>query len=153
MIIDNISNASQYYSLGPRIKLALEYLQRFDAESVPPGRYEISGDEVFALVQDYATKPREAKRWEAHRDYIDVQFVASGSELMGYADRSALGPAEYDSVKDIEFPDGEGGEFLRVPAGTFVIFTPDDAHIPGVSIDGPEEVRKVVVKVRVGDVL
>jgi len=34
---------------------------------------------------EYQTKPREQGIWEAHRKYIDVQYMIQGSELMGWA--------------------------------------------------------------------
>lgn len=146
MTTDSIANAARHYSLGPDIESALKYLESLDAD-IQPGRYEID-EACYAVVEDYETKPLDQKRWEAHRHHTDVQLVVSGRERMGYADRSQMRSAEYDESKDLEFLDGAGGgEFATAEAGTFVIFTPDDAHMPGVSIDGPEAVRKVVVKV------
>ena len=49
------------------------------------GKIPIQGDQVFALVRDNTTKPRAQGTWEAHRKYIDVQFLAAGVEEMGYA--------------------------------------------------------------------
>ena len=49
------------------------------------GKIPIQGDQVFALVQDNTTKPRAQGTWEAHRKYIDVQFLTAGVEEIGYA--------------------------------------------------------------------
>lgn len=145
MVVDDIRNASLYYALGAGIEAALRHLQGTDFSRAEPGKYEIGGG-CFAIVQDYATAPREEKRWEAHRDYIDVQFIASGVELMGYADIDSLRVIEdYDASKDAAFLEGNGS-FLTARAGTFVILFPHDAHMPGVAVDGPSPVRKVVVK-------
>jgi YhcH/YjgK/YiaL family protein len=38
---------------------------------------------------------------------------------------------------------------VRLTAGQFTIFFPDDAHAPCSAWDGPEDVLKVVVKVAV----
>ena len=150
MIIDSIRNASLYYALGNRIAAALKYIESTDLPSLPKGKHEIQGDEVYALVQDYLTKPRDAALWEAHRKYIDIQFVVSGAERIGYTSleaMNALDPApEYDEIKDVVKFDGEGSFFIAEP-GTFAMFAPQDAHMPGINISGSEPVRKVVVKV------
>lgn len=146
MIVDSIQHASLYYALSPGIGTALRYLASQDLIEAEPGRYELECG-CFAIVQDYTTLPREEKRWEAHRKYIDVQFIASGRELMGYAPCSELCSVEaYDENKDIEWFEGDGS-FVIASEGTFVILYPHDAHMPGAADGKPEPVRKVVVKV------
>ena len=43
------------------------------------------------------------------------------------------------------------GSGRQLPAGMFTIFTPEDAHMPGIALDQPQPVKKVVVKVAVAD--
>jgi hypothetical protein len=57
---------------------------------VEPGRIEIDGNAIFALIQEYQTVPSEEKKPEAHRKYIDVQYVFQGSEIIGYGLESPL---------------------------------------------------------------
>lgn len=149
MIIDTLNNASTHHNLGPRIAAGLCFLASNNLAALPVGRHEIAGDECYATVTDYLTAPRETKRWECHRRYIDIQFVVLGRELLGCAVTSAMTSAEYDPSNDLEFLDGSGGEFVTFETGAFAILYPEDAHMPGVSVDGPEKVRKVVVKVLV----
>lgn len=149
MIIDSIKNARIYFGIAPGIEKALKWLESQDFSSLVPGRYEIEGDEIFAMVQDYETVPKEEKRWEAHRKYIDVQFIASGTELMGFSNIVSLETVEeYNDEKDITWLEGEG-DFATAEAGNFVILFPHDAHMPGCAVGKPELVRKVVVKVRI----
>lgn len=146
MVVDNIQQASLYYALSPGIETALRYLASTDLQAAQPGRHELAGG-CFALVQDYDTMPREEKKWEAHRKYIDVQFIARGIELMGYADCSMLRMVEeYDDAKDVEFLEGDGS-FVVAREAVFIILFPRDAHMPGVAEISPGPVRKVVVKV------
>lgn len=148
MVIDQISNASLYYELGPGIETGLRYLETTDFSSVEPGKYDIDNG-CHVIVQNYLTKPREEKRWEAHQKYIDIQFIADGAELMGYADIRTLRVIEkYNESKDVTWLEG-AGSFFTIRAGVFVILFPDDAHMPGVEIAAPDNVRKVVVKVPV----
>ena len=112
---------------------------------------KIDGDRVFALVNRDPGRGRSGARLEAHRKYIDVQYVAEGVELMGYVNLHQVKAGEYDASKDFLLAEGSGN-FLRMPAGTFIILTPEDAHMPGIAVDGPQPVKKVVIKVAVADV-
>jgi len=147
MITDDIRNAATYNGVGTGIRMALEYLAKTDFAGMAPGRYDIDGNNVYALVQQYETKPREKGVWEAHRRYIDVQFVAAGIETMGYAPLGGLTVTQpYSTDKDCVLLAGDG-DFLTVRAGVFVIFFPQDAHMPCLACAAPAPVRKVVVKV------
>ena len=146
MIIDQLANARCYFGLGARYAEAFGYLLRTDFGSLAPGRYEIDGADVFALVQAYDTKPRAQGFWEAHRRYSDIQYVVSGVEQMGFASLAHLQAGDYDAAKD--FVPAQGAvEVVTVRAGSFALFMPQDAHIPGLSLDAPQAVKKVVVKV------
>lgn len=147
MIIDQIENADCYYGVHPGIQKALEYLAETDFSTMEPGRQVIDGERIYASVDAYETKPRETARWEAHRRYIDVQYVVSGTEVMGYAPIQDLQVTDdYDAAKDCMRLAGKG-DFVTVPAGTFIIFFPQDGHMPCLAVDSPAPVRKVVVKV------
>jgi YhcH/YjgK/YiaL family protein len=152
MILDRIENASMYRALGPAIAAALDYLRQTDFSQVPDGRHELDGDRLFSIVQHYRTKPLAEAIWEAHRQYIDVQYVVQGAERMGYASLRDDLPVRqpYDAQKDAVFYDAQG-DFLEVRAGSFVIFTPHDIHAPGLAVTPSEAsaaVCKVVVKCR-----
>ncbi|MEZ4860665.1 MAG: YhcH/YjgK/YiaL family protein [Caldilineaceae bacterium] len=162
MIIDHLRNidsipcsglfAGQPSSAGfdQRLQAAFAYLRNTDLEAVAPGKVEIEGNQVFALVQEYKTKPRTQGFWEAHRQYIDVQYVVSGVEHMGYANLSQLTAGDYDNAKDFLPLEGVGS-FILLPAGMFTIFLPQDGHMPGIAVDEPKAVKKVVVKVAIAD--
>jgi len=145
MIIDRLENASLYRGLGDRIALALDSLET----PREPGRHELDGDNVFAMVQQYQSKPLAEGKWEAHRKYIDIQYVAEGIERIGWAPIGRLTESEpYNEENDVAFYQGEG-DFVTVPTGSFVILFPEDAHMPGIAVDTPGPVTKIVVKARV----
>jgi YhcH/YjgK/YiaL family protein len=154
MILDRLENAAIYRSLGTSIAMALDYLGRTDFSQMPEGRYELDGDRVFAIVQRYRPKPPAEARWEAHRQYLDVQYVAEGVERIGYAPLVDGLPVQlaYDSQKDVAFFDVRG-DLVTVPAGSFAIFYPTDVHAPCLAAErsaAAVDVCKVVVKCRVG---
>lgn len=149
MIIDVLENAQLYAGLHSRIELGLSFLKSNNFSEMEPGKYEIDGKNVFALVQAYQTKPKDAGVWESHRRYIDIQYVAEGMERIGYANLKTLTPSQpYDKENDFELFKGHG-DFLTVNAGTFAIFAPQDAHMPCIAIQEPLQVKKVVIKVLV----
>jgi len=153
MILDRLENAGLYRPMGANIALSLDYLRRTDFSQMPSGRHEVDGDRVWAVVQRYRPKPPAQAVWEAHRQYIDVQYVAAGTERMSYAplgDGLSVRQA-YDAQKDAILFDANG-EFFTMSAGDFAIFAPHDVHAPGLATDPPEgsaEVCKVVMKCRV----
>jgi YhcH/YjgK/YiaL family protein len=148
MIVDRITNAG-LYSADKKLAKALAYLAKTDFAKVEPGKYELDGAKLFALVQQVETKAKEEKQFEAHRKYIDVQFIVSGAEQMGYTHISTLKTSQaYDADKDCEMLRG-AGDFITATAGTFVVFFPEDAHMPCVAMGKPAAVKKVVVKVAV----
>lgn len=149
MILDTLDRASLYAGVSPRLALAFQSLAG-DLVSRPNGRYELEGENVYAIVQSYTTRAPEGGIWEAHRRYIDVQFVVSGVERMGYLPiERATVSQPYDEQSDAAlFTDPAGaGSFVTVPAGSFALFFPHDVHSPTLALGTPSPVKKVVVKV------
>ena len=148
MIIDRIRNSHLYYAVNARFKQAFEYIQQIDMDAIPAGKYEIDGKNMYALVQQYNTKPGELGLWEAHRRYIDLQYVVQGAERVGYANINYLEQGDYDPDKDF-LPLHGAGDFVTLHSGNFVFLMPEDAHMPAIAIDSPAPVRKIVIKITV----
>jgi len=149
MIIDKIENSKLYEGISQRIKEAFEYIRNTDLKNIKPGKYDIDGENIFALISKYKTKAESEGKLEAHRKYIDVQYVISGEELMGFAplgDQIILEP--YKEESDISFFKGEKS-LTKVSAGMFAIFFPEDVHMPGISTGKISNVKKLVIKVRI----
>ncbi len=150
MIVDHLSHAALYAGVTKNLSLAFDFLHRADLQTLAAGRYELAGDDAFALVQDYTTKPATDAKWESHRKYLDVQFIVSGIESMGYGYIDGFTVTkDYDEAADFLLYAGKGNELTMTP-GTFAILYPHDVHRPTVAVGEPSAVRKVVVKVRVG---
>lgn len=148
MVVDHLRNADVYRNLGPGIASALDFLKNTDFTKAAAGRHQLE-DGLYAVVQHYETGPQEEKRWEAHRQYIDIQYVVAGTEQIGCVDINSLEPvSDYSPEKDEVLLEGKGS-FTLMPRGTFMILLPHEAHMPRVSADSKCEVHKVVVKVPV----
>jgi YhcH/YjgK/YiaL family protein len=149
MIIDKLSNSILYSSLSERINKAFNYLQSTDFNVLPPGKYEIDGNNVFAILAEYQTKDGSEGKPESHKKYIDVQYVTKGSELIGYAPLINQEISEpYKEENDIVFYKTKCS-FIELSEGMFAILFPDDVHLPGIKVNEKSFVKKVVVKVKI----
>lgn len=149
MILDTLSQLAPYQQLGPRFAAGLQWLGAF-SPATEDGRYDIDGDDVFALVQSYDTVPAFEKKYESHRVYADIQYIADGSELIYYAPTTTLRVTKaYDEVKDyLLYSDPAAATPLLLEPGMFAIFYPRDAHKPGCLHSAAVRIKKVVIKVR-----
>jgi YhcH/YjgK/YiaL family protein len=149
MILDKIENAHLYKGLSKIIEKAFKYIRETDLKNIKPGKYEIDGENIFALISEYKTKSETEGKLEAHKKYIDVQYVISGEEQMGYVPLNGQQILEpYKEENDIIFFTGDKS-FTKVSAGMFAIFFPEDVHMPGIQTGDSSIVKKLVIKVRV----
>ncbi|HET7463600.1 MAG TPA: YhcH/YjgK/YiaL family protein [Longimicrobium sp.] len=151
MILTTLAESHAYATLDGGIAEGLAWLRAFDAE-IPDGRVDIADDDVFALVQSYQTGPATEKRFESHRVYLDLQYVARGFERILHTPTAGLDvEVPYDEAKDIVFyAEPKVSSSLLLREGDLAFFYPGDAHKPGCMAGGSHAVKKVVVKVRVG---
>lgn len=148
MIFDKLENAGLYSAISENLKKGFEFLKNTDLSAIEAGRYEIDDKNVFALVSEYDTKKPEDCKLEAHQIYADIQYIVSGKEAIGFAPLNGQSIiSEYNPDKDIVFFSGETTS-VNFEAGMFGVFFPQDTHRPCMQINGPEKVKKVVVKVR-----
>lgn len=149
MIFDTIENYNLYSGIGPEgFSAAFKFLRETDLNSLPVGRHELDGDNLYFLVQEYTTKSLEQAKWESHRRYIDIQYMVSGFERVGFANLHNMQLGDYLPEKDYQQMTGEGFS-LNLSSGSFAIFFPDDAHMPGLVVSEPSPVKKVVIKVKI----
>src|SRR5687768_2776721 len=132
MILDTLSHSASYRQLGSRFVAGLKWLEEF-SPATADGRYDIDGDHVFALVQSYDTVPPTEKKYESHRVYADIQYIAEGSEVIYYATIAGLVPTTaYDETKDcLLYSDPAAATPLFMAPGRFAIFFAQDGHKPG----------------------
>lgn len=150
MIFDNLKNCEQYYELKG-LKKGFEFLINSDLKNLKDGRYEIMGDKIYANVQSLSTKPKEERKWEVHRKYIDIQYVISGFECMGYGILKDFREIieDYDDDKDVEFLNGSKFNYVNVEEGYFTVFYPNDVHAPMLAVKEPLNIKKVIVKIAI----
>ena len=148
MIYDTIDHIGRYVKIHSGLEKGLRFLTDTDFTNLAAGRVEIDGDRVFALLQEYETKPENEKP-EAHRAYIDIQYLWQGEERVGVAPLTAMEEeTQAFPEKDIWFYRGKT-EKLSIGNGRFLVLFPEDAHAPCIACGVPASVHKCVVKVRI----
>jgi len=149
MIHDNVKNIGRYEGLG-WLRRALETAGEYSAPDCEIGAHAIC-DGLRAVVNRYEPQGYEEGKFENHRQYVDVQYLAAGTEKIGViaAEGGEL-VRGYDPGADYEmFAAREGTEvcWLEMEPGDFAVLFPGEAHYPGVK-RGEGGVRKIVFKVR-----
>lgn len=147
MILDHIDNAERYVATHPGFKAAFEWLRAQAGARLPAGKTAINGAALYANVVTESGRGMARAKLEAHRRYIDIQYMVEGSDVMGWRRLgAAMRGSGYDAGKDIEFYGETPTTWVTVPAGHFAVFFPEDAHAP-MAGEGP--MYKLVAKVAV----
>ncbi len=150
MIFSSIYAKQTSVNYPKAIQTAIDYLKSHDFVNMEPGVYEIQGKDIYAQVFDAQTESAEKLRPEVHEKYIDVQFLASGKEKLGFTPDT--GKYEIDEKfpeRDLIFykkVENEG--FIESRPGCYCMFFPEDVHRPAVISGESMKIRKVVVKVK-----
>ena len=146
MIFDRLENFADYAALAPDAWCAIAgFLSKFDT-GFEPGRYEITGDKIYAMVNHLKSHAFDADKLEYHERYADIQIVLSGSEEIVFGDLDGEETTPYDPQKDIGFHHLEKPTSrVELANGYFSLILPGEGHAPDVGDGG--EVSKVVIKV------
>lgn len=133
-----------------KLERALEIIEDLDWETIECGNYVVD-DDIYYMVQEYETKYPHEAHYEAHQKYVDIQYIVKGIERMEFADAAKLQVDEaYNPDKDVEFlKEPKVIDAFIVEAGDYRIFYPEDAHRPGLCVDKPSKVKKILAKIRI----
>lgn len=149
MVYDKIDNIETYKGLSEDIYEGLRFLKNASPDLVN-GVHEIN-PRVKAIVSEYETKPINENGYEAHRYFIDIQYLLKGIEKNcclpieklkeNKAYKEEIDAAFYDTNLPVQE--------LMLGDGYFAIYWPQDGHMPCLIVDVPEKVKKVVVKIKI----
>lgn len=132
------------------IKKCIEYIKTNYADNAATGRYPVSDDGTYVMIQEYETKSPDLCDWEAHKKYVDFQFILSGCERVGVSALSQMKQGEYDEKIDFTICFGEPMQTITLSEGNGIVLMPEDVHMPCLSIDGEStHIRKAVFKIPV----
>lgn len=145
MIFDKLSNISRYKDL---FKEVIDFCNSKDLQAINTGKHTVS-DNCFALVNEYKTAQNDEFIAENHRQYIDLQLMVKGTEIIQFAGIEKLQlHKSYNPEDDYELYSGEGTPIV-LEQNYFAVFFPDEAHQPMLSVDAETDVRKIVFKIKV----
>lgn len=152
MIYDKLDNLNSYTGISEDIRKGLEWLRNVKPD-LEKGVYEIS-PRAKAIVSEYFTKEVNEYGYEAHREYIDIQYLISEEEIICYLPLEYLKEIKpYNKEQDASFyvETGIKPQELLIGNGYFSILFPQDGHMPQLCVEKPTSVKKVVIKVKIGD--
>jgi len=148
LIIDRVEYYN-CYPYGSAWNTAFRFLGSITTGSEEK-KYEIQGDDIYAIIASYNTK--EPHKFEAHREYVDIQCLLEGQEIIESTALNGLTvDMPYDPEKDVGlYAETDSRKTIsHLIPGIFIAFFPHDAHMPGVSVwDSPSFVKKIVIKIR-----
>lgn len=146
MIVCPFKDIGRYAPIIPGLEEAVKAIA--ELTDLTPRTVPLSGGNKI-LIQEYTTKDGNAQQVEAHREFLDLQYIIEGEELVGWAPLDTLTPAdEYNPVKDKQMFTGHV-DFMRIPAGYCYVVYPEDGHMPGSHLDAPKTSKKLIVKLKV----
>lgn len=137
-------------AFSPALQKGLLYLKNTDLSTLTIGRHDIEGDTMFALVSEYVTEPKEARKPEAHQKYIDIQYIALGEERIGCSLLSPTYEVLQDelALKDLIFYKDVSQEVdMLLKPGVYAVLFPNDVHRPCCMTSSASKVKKVVIKI------
>lgn len=148
MIITNIKDCGRYECLNPAFAKLFEFIKSTDFNKLPEGRNEIDGDALFVNNVRPDGKGKDEQPLETHRKYIDVHFLISGTETIGWKATEDINgwTKPYDETSDCALTDEKPTTYVNLLPGEMAIVWPEDAHAPAIS-EG--KLHKVIAKVLV----
>ena len=149
MVYDKIENIEIYKGLSDDIYECLKFLKKATPD-LACGVHEFSS-RVKAIVSEYETKAVNENGYEAHKKFIDIQYLLKGTEKNCCLPIEKLKVTKpYKEEIDAAFYEAEvPAQKLLLGDGFFAIYWPQDGHMPCWNADGAETVKKVVVKVEI----
>lgn len=151
MLVFHKKDIQRYLGMDVRLDKALQMIADGVIDTETPGRKDDS-DCLYHSVQYYETKLLENTCFEAHEQWIDIQYVRAGQERIDVL-LSAEGLVEVECNKEADckiFREEEAvpGNQICLKAGMLAVFYPEDIHKPCICIDKPNQVEKVVFKIK-----
>lgn len=151
MILGNINQITQIEYLtryNKDIKDAFEFIRKIHLTELKKGKNQIPGSDIFAIYLDYETSENGPTIWEAHKKYLDIQYIFQGTEKISHANINNLSVTkEYDASADVVLGICHDCKTIELHTGDYVMFFPEEAHMPGISNNEDINVKKLVVKV------
>jgi beta-galactosidase beta subunit len=151
-LVKLITDSNDFQYIEDALKKGSDVNQRI--KSLQIGEYSSlrlsSGTSI--IEQHYMTKTKEDSLYESHKKFIDVQVIIEGDEtILVHNINNLVAKSDYDEENDyILYEPSLEFSKLMLTSSHVAIFTPEDGHMPGISITSQaKEVYKTVLKIPV----
>lgn len=137
-------------TLQEKIDEALKVIKNINFDEMELGKHVVN-DDLFLLVQKYDSKEPAQMRHEAHKKYVDIQYVVEGKECIEITPVTVMEVDEpYSEERDVVFfKDAAQAAKVVLTDGGYAILYPEDSHKPGMRVGESVPVKKIVGKVRI----
>jgi biofilm protein TabA len=145
--INVLEFAIQYYKNKEYWDKAFEFLNSPGLAELKPGKYNIDSTFVFATISYADSYDTSKVKWEAHRKYLDLHYLISGSLLYAMAPYKKEEVSEpYKDSTDMERVITNSGKYYKGAPGSLFVFFPSDAH-KSLKEHAADIVKRVVIKI------
>jgi len=149
MILAKTEELARYEGLNPNFPKAFAFLSRPDLAGLPDGKHEIDGEKAWAVLSSYNSREYAEGKYETHREYVDVQFLISGEELIYWNDAAEMSSTGYAADCDKEnYADPASPVCIRMEPGNALVLFSRDAHKANCRVSAVSPVRKVLLKIK-----
>ncbi|MWN06464.1 YhcH/YjgK/YiaL family protein [Gilliamella sp. Pas-s95] len=112
------------------------------------GRYQLDGEKWFYNINESYTSPEQERHTEFHKQFLDIQLILSGEEIIRYSLTDSTNEQCYEKKTDLFILENPRlNNFIHLTAGDFVTFYPGEPHQALCMVDVRNKVRKAVFKV------
>ena len=147
MISGNIQQLPAYLK-SEIVQPIIDFLNKHSIQNLATGKHPVAANGIFAIVIKTNSRDLKGQQFEAHRQNLDIHYLVSGKEVLGFTNTHALQIANpYVKEEDyLLYHSPQQYSLIGLTEKQFVIFFPEDAHV---ALCGKGKVRKVVIKVPV----
>ena len=145
MIVCPWKDIKKYAALLPGIDEAFDAVNAV-TEYENKKAYPLSNENRFTMS---VTETKAVDLAEAHRKYLDIQYIIKGKEVVGWADLADCKlEGEFNETKDVGFYSGNF-QYYNIEEGMCYVVFPEDVHMPGRHLDVPNSYVKAIIKLKV----
>lgn len=131
------------YHILSRPEMSLNHLQQ-----LTDGHYQPDREKWFYHISHSNTSPAEERHTEFHRQFLDIQLVLQGQEIIHYSLLNVSEQSAFEKKTDLFILSHVTlTNHIYLSMGDFVTFYPGEPHQALCMVDRPDIVRKAVFKV------
>ena len=147
MILEPLSFLAALSPLHRHFLKAFDFLSTIEQVGFPEGTFPLEGEEMIAIVEGTSGHGKKDAKLEAHRKYLDIHYVLSGTDLIGWKPLGACQNIlrDYADHEDKIFFQDTPESWFTLSPGHFALFFPHDTHAP---LAGKKSLKKVILKIK-----